>query len=454
MNDDELTEAERRALDAWPTLPPPAGFADRVLAAREAAATAPARRRARWPLVAGGLAACAVAATALVWMRTPSRAASGQLVAEVRTTTALGDRAVAVAEPSATLTWQIDDDGDAVIEQRAGDVFYRVDRGGPFVVHTPAGDVHVTGTCFRVEVQMNKTKQLLLSGTVGAAIAAGVVVTVYEGRVIADSSGARTELAAGQRATLSADGRTLVAGAAATPDGATESTTTVAMLDERSATREQLVARSVIQRGEIAKLRTRVTELEGKLRGHHDSGAEDGRPWHDPSPERLKEWVAECHVRADEPGLDRWEPATSLGKNERGLEPGELAAVNAALSEVQAHWKQLVRALYLEATGDTAGVDSLSPEAMRGEIQEKGSPEDHNLILQRIANERAGYAQPPADLSRTSPYERLMRAYVALGDQAEAALAKRLGPERAAQIRGDGWSSRSDWSGCPRDPSP
>ncbi len=70
-------------------------------------------------------------------------------------------------------------------------------------------------------------------------------------------------------------------------------------------------------------------------------------------------------------------------------------------------------------------------------------------MLQRLANERAGLAPPPAELSKTSPAERLMRAYVQLGDQTEAALAKRLGPERAAAIRGDGWGSRSDWSGCP-----
>lgn len=440
----ELTEAERHALDAWPPLAPPAGFAERVLEARDVAAP----RRRRWPLVAAAatLSTAAAAATLVFALRPADRAARGELTATVRTTSRLGDRAIAVAEPTATLTWQIDDDGDAVIEQRAGDVFYRVEPGGAFVVHTPAGDVHVTGTCFRIEVEpMNKREQLLLSGTIGAILATGIVITVYEGRVIADTGGARTEVVAGHRAALGGGQAVVATGEVDARGGGVPGV----LPDERRASRQELLARTVAQRTEIAKLRDQVAQLEARRPGHHDSTAEPGRAWHDPSEERLAEWARECHVRSDEPGFDMWRPQTSLGKNERGLEPGELTAYNAALAEVQQAWKALVRALYLEATGDAAGVDVLSLDAMRSEIQQKGSPDEHNLVLQRIANERAGLAQPPADLSRTSPYERMMRAYLELGDQTEAALAKRLGPERAAAIRGDAWGSRSDWSGCP-----
>jgi hypothetical protein len=119
------------------------------------------------------------------------------------------------------------------------------------------------------------------------------------------------------------------------------------------------------------------------------------------------------------------------------------------MAEVHKQWKQLVRALYLEATGDTAGADALSLDAMRGEIVEKSAPAEQAIMLQKLAQERAGLVPPPGDLSKTSPLERMMRAFVQLGDQTEAAIAKRLGPERAKEIRGDGWGSRSDWSGCP-----
>lgn len=444
-NDDELNESERHALEAWTALPPPVGFADRVLAAREVAAPVVGRRR--WPLVAAGLAVCAAAAVAFVVTRPASRAASGELVASARTTRSLGDRAVAVAEPSAALSWQIDDDGDAVIEQRAGDVFYRVDRGRSFVVHTPAGDVHVTGTCFRIEVEpMNTSKQLVLTGVVGAAVAAGIVVTVYEGHVLADAHGTRTEISAGHRAEIGTDGRTLVA---ATDDDR-PGISARATLDEKTATREELLARAITQRNELARLRTRVAELEQASGGPDaQSSAEPGRPWHDPSPERLSHWAAECHVRADDPGLDGWQPAKSLGKNPRGLEPDELPGYNAALAEVQQQWRQLVRALYLEATNDLAGAENLSIDAMRGEILQKSAPGEHPRVMQKISAERAGLAQPPVDLSKTSPYERLVRAHIELGDQTEAAIAKQLGPERAAAIRGDAWDSRNDWSGCP-----
>jgi hypothetical protein len=134
-----------------------------------------------------------------------------------------------------------------------------------------------------------------------------------------------------------------------------------------------------------------------------------------------------------------------------GLEPDEVPLVNAAMAEVYQPYVALVRALYIEVTGDTAGVDTLSIEGMRGEIQEKSPGGEHSQALLKISRERAGLQPPPADLSKLPPLERLMRAYIELGDQTEAALAKRLGPERAKQLRGDGWGARSDWSGCPRD---
>jgi hypothetical protein len=86
---------------------------------------------------------------------------------------------------------------------------------------------------------------------------------------------------------------------------------------------------------------------------------------------------------------------------------------------------------------------------MRREIEDKNPPGEHNLILQRVSQERAGLATAPADLRKTSTLERLMRASLQLGDRAEAALARRLGADRAQAIRGEGWGSRRELSGCP-----
>ncbi|MDB4963319.1 MAG: hypothetical protein JWP01_3318 [Myxococcales bacterium] len=96
-----------------------------------------------------------------------------------------------------------------------------------------------------------------------------------------------------------------------------------------------------------------------------------------------------------------------------------------------------------------AGAETLSVEAMRREIEEKSQDGDH--LLQQLARERAGLSPVPTDTSRMTPYERMQRAYLQLGDQSEAAVAKRLGPERARQIRSpEGWGSRSQMAGCPK----
>jgi len=450
MNDDEPPAAPDpgdagvdRALAAWTALAPPADFADRVLAARGAP------RRSRWPrraAVVGGIAAAGAAAVvaAALW-RAPHRAASGTLIARQRTSQALGDRGIAVAEPDSELTWRVDDRGAAELTQRAGDVFYRVERGEPFVVHTPAGDVRVTGTCFRIEVEpMNTTQKMLLSGVAGAAVAAAVLVTVYEGHVIAETRSARTELPAGSTAALGPGGEATIGGAVATPgdDGH----------DDGHATREQLLVRTRQQQAQLAQLRARLAAVETaagrKPGGEAPDEAEPGRLWHDPSPERLAEWVAECRIRVDEPSLERWSPLTGPDA-ERGIAAGEVAGYNEAITEMRKRWKDLVRSLYLETTGDTAGADTLSTEAMRHEIEDKSPPGESQAIHQRLAQERAGQAAPPADLARTSALERLVRTWAQLGDQSEAALARRLGAPRAHAIRGDGWSSRSDQSGCP-----
>jgi len=291
---------------------------------------------------------------------------------------------------------------------------------------------------------MTPNTKLLLAGLAGAAIASTVFITVYEGHVIAETRSARTELAAGNQATLSgADGTTVVAGTFATP------------IDDSQASREQLLVRTRAQKAQLNQLRARVALLEKTARAAEDPGAGDipepGRTWHDPSPEKLAEWVADCHVRTDEPGFDRFSPLTAPDKT-RGIAAGELAGYNAAMTEMAKQWKDLVRSLYVETTGDTAGADTLSSEAMRREIEDKSPPGEHNVILQRVAQERAGLATSPADLSKTSTLERLMRASFRLGDQAEAALARRLGAERAHAIRGEGWDARWELGGCPSSP--
>lgn len=436
---DEIDDPQLdRALEAWTALAPPAGFADRVLDAR---VTPAPRRRLRW---LGGVAVLATAAaTATVAMWPAHRATAGTLTARHRTVTPLGDRGLAVAEPATELSWRIADDGAAELEQRAGNVFYRVERGEPFVVHTPAGDVRVTGTCFRIEVEaMKPSQKMILSGVAGAALASAVLVTVYEGRVVAQTATAKTELAAGTRATL--DGRT----------GATLIADAIASaVDDEHATREQLITRSRQQAQQIAELRAQLGKPKRTSPGLpiFNSAAEDepGSKWYAPGPERLAAFVADCNVRIDAPSFDDFEPVTAAN-DDNHLKPSELADYNAAITDAGKQWRAYVRGLYIETTGDTAGADTLSLQSMSHEIDAKSVAGERSRVMQAIARERAGLDAPPTDLSKASTYERLTRALAKLGDESEAALAKRLGPERAQELRGDGWPFRMEARGCPK----
>ena len=443
----ELAEAERRLLDAWTVAAPPAGFADRVVAARPAAVDPLVRRTRRRRLAGGSAAAAAAAAAALVaygalGTHAGTHAAHGELAPRDRTTAQLGDRVVAVAEADASATWDIAPDGAGEVTQRAGDIFYRVDRGGPLVVHTPAGDLHVTGTCFRVEVEMNKSTQLILAGAAGAAVATGVVITVYEGHVIADTHTARTELSPGSRTELEPGGL----GGRPHPDPVIASVAST--FEVATATRAQLAARIVAAETEIARLRTTLVAAQGSGAGSDDlvtslmgSGV-GGRPWHAPSTDALRQWAAECHLRFDQPDLA---PAAA---GARGLTADELPEYNAAVQGVMQHFQALVRQLYVETTADSTGAESLSLDAMIEEIEDKAAPGEAVAVRTRIARERAGLAAPPTDLSHASPVERLLRARATLGDDTEAAVSKALGPERAAAIRGESWDNRNDLRGC------
>jgi hypothetical protein len=205
------------------------------------------------------------------------------------------------------------------------------------------------------------------------------------------------------------------------------------------------------QEAELNVLQMRIAQLQrtaGASHGRDVAAGEPGRPWHDPSRETLLAWAEECHVRADDPSLDQFTPLRGPDAS-RGIDAGDIDDYNEAMSEVAKQWKDLVRGLYIETTNDTAGADTLSVEAMRREIEDKTPREERPVILQKLSRERAGLAPPPRDPGKTSTLERLLRAFVELGDQSEAALARRIGPERARAIRGDGWGSRSDSSECP-----
>jgi hypothetical protein len=199
MSVSDEPEIDRAELDAYEVPPVPAGLESRLWQRMHAARP---RRSRRWKLGAG--AAAAVAAAGAAWFVTtgsPAVALSGVAHTAERTTLSIG-KATLVAEPGTALRWTSGEHGVRV-EQRSGDVFYRVEPGRPFVVVTDVGEVSALGTCFRVEVSsMKLPKQGLVGGAIGAVVAAGVFVAVFEGKVSLANQRGRVEIAAGQSAQI------------------------------------------------------------------------------------------------------------------------------------------------------------------------------------------------------------------------------------------------------------
>jgi hypothetical protein len=429
----ELSADERARLAGWTPPPPPAGFADRVLAARRAAPTVrpPAPTPLPRPLVIAALvvsAACAgaVAMAALRGLDGAPDPARGSSQGDTRRSIALGGRGVAVAEAGAALAWTVD--GAARVEQTSGSVFYRVEPGGPFTVVTPAGEIRATGTCFAVEIQpMMPARSILLSGAAGAALAAIAVVSVYEGGVIvvgtAASPGER-RVAAGERVELG----TRPDPAAAPVAGA------------------DVLARDQAQRARIAALEQQVATLTESTREP---------AWIDLPPAELAKLAAECRVLMDAPSIFESEPGTiepALGAR-LGLSAADVAAVDAVIRDVHGDYREQLRALYVEVTGDSAGAEALSPRALFQEIEDKSAVDEGPRARRRIARERAGLEVPPADGAGQSALERALRAQLAVGDATERGLAAHFGAERAHALRrgNEIFENRGSFGGCPRE---
>ncbi|HEY3358598.1 MAG TPA: hypothetical protein VGQ83_35450 [Polyangia bacterium] len=211
-------ELRRRSTGAQTTPAPVAaaprsGFADRVLEIRrDGPRVAPlpwwSAARTRFLVFMGVLVAGISVLVLYPVMRSPMRPplpGSGARTTAVRETILLGGRGVAVAEAGSGLVWAIDRKGAARVNQAAGDVFYRVEAGGAFLVSTPAGDVTAVGTCFRVAVDA------------APAAAAAATVSVAEGRVLIGNRGGNREIGPGERGTLLKDGRGERAEAASAP---------------------------------------------------------------------------------------------------------------------------------------------------------------------------------------------------------------------------------------------
>jgi hypothetical protein len=451
----EITEEELALLDHWRVPEPPAQFAEAVIE-RAKQEEEPKKKRSIFVPIAA--AAALLAALSGLFVSSSSER-SGEIHATERTTADLGGRAIVVLEPGTDLAWHVASDGTAEIDQERGDAFYRVEKGGSFVVRTSMGTVRVVGTCFRVEVDddMRTMKAGLTGAAAGAAIASAVLVTVYEGRVVTASEGEERAVSAGEAAELSRGQAPRVFESRGAPKAATKggdaARSAEAPVAGSSAAASAASANlpPLKERVESAQLRERVAELEAEVE-KLSKKSRDRRTYDIPQAE-LEAMASRCELRWDMPSMGSNPPnMSSEDVAELGLSPEDRKVVDSIFADHHKEMRRELERIYSEATGDT-NVGSLSSGAMIDEIQDKTPRNEVQAVFQRLAKERAGQA-PASDPSAPQlPIERLMRLLTSSGDRVEGRMAEKLGPNVAHAVRDlhGGYGDRSSSShGCPK----
>jgi ferric-dicitrate binding protein FerR (iron transport regulator) len=191
----------------WPAAEPPPAFAERVVerALSDPRPLRPPRARRSWSRRAAPVLALVAAMAALfVGWRWRSHDQGTVYAAEPREVM-IGERARARLSTGAEIEWS-----GASVQQARGDVEYRVQRGGPFVVRTPFGTVQVLGTIFRVRVtpaeeQSMKSSKRAIAAT-GLTAGALLFVAVREGTVRLSNADRQLVLTQGEAGAIGADG--------------------------------------------------------------------------------------------------------------------------------------------------------------------------------------------------------------------------------------------------------
>jgi hypothetical protein len=449
-----MKSSEPDGLDSvWPVPPPPDAFVERVLLAteRQEAGSQPGRRPRRGPrrTILVGVGTLAAAALAAVWL--VPRETSGERRARGRETVSLGRAATAVLEAGSEIQWSIHRRGSEV-QQPAGTVFYRVDRGGRFAVHTPGGTAEVLGTCFRLEVQtMRPVVQNVASAMAGAA-AATVVVTVFEGSVLFKSARGQMPVSAGESLTVE-PGEPPRPSATRSAPAAGGDHRLRGQIQQQERTIAALNGKVAVLNEQVAVLtRDLETTRRQAIEGEPDAQGIPKNKFVDFNKEELAALAKRCEVRYDMPpvALRAGEEMSAAAAARAGFSEGERGAINEALREMGPKLAEDIRRIYVEATGDRAGAQAMTLRDMQHAVFNKDVAA-MGLAKQQVSQERAGLASPPPDLKSRSAAERMLRAIVQSGEDWEKKLASIFGAEKAHEWRrrGDMFGGRRIQNGCP-----
>lgn len=439
-------------LSAWEAEEPSVDFAERVVRrAREAsrgddalapAATPPCQPRIAqkrvWPWAAAGLAA--VAAGALVYQST--RAASeGDATAEgERREVHIGDRAVAVLEPGAKVHWK-----GNVVEQSQGSVFYRVERGDNFRVHTDAGEVQVLGTCFKVDVlrpkgeDENVSKRDWKMAAAGAASAGLMFVAVYEGKVAVSHAKERVDLTAGQSAITETKGVSRVGpngereGPTATQDSALDKANqnlveSVREYKKRLETIEEQ-KKDLEKRLEVAKTKLDAEERKGDAqvkRNEFDLSQDDLREL---AKDGTIKFMSPCSKKDYKPDADTLQRL--------GLAPQDADVIGAAYKKVRAEAEAQMRPLCQEVLGKSDLTDRIPVEGCMhivSDMMSEANNQERKAAQQLAADILAGNKPAPGPGDKVPALTRMMLSRSGQAKALERELAKSMGPDEAHRV--------------------
>lgn len=436
MSEDDKEEAPLD-LSAWEPQSPPSDFAERVLAKVNPPKAAPKRKP--WGKIAGatvgGLAVAA--ALALGIARAPS---SGDAIAKERVELSIGSRARAVLEPGAHVTWNGDE-----VTQPNGDVFYRVEPGAKFRVHTPAGDVEVKGTCFTVKV-VEMQKRDMKSGAIGAALSAVAFVAVYEGKVAVSHAGQRADLGAGEAAELGKGGVTK--GAAGEGERAFDAKVAAAQadLDPTAAANQNLVSQVSEYKKRLESIASQKNDLEKKLattekqlEAAREGGAvKPAKHDFDLDADDWKELAKNGTVKARIPCFreEQWEPSPEA-MNRLGLAPQDNASIKAAYKHSTDKMWSKIKPLCAQALGSAEAAEKIGPSTCQFlilDIEEGKNGDAAKDAMKMVGEVRGGVRPAPSPNDKVSPVFNMFMAVTDGIHDFEHHLAQSLGPEEAHRL--------------------
>jgi hypothetical protein len=439
----------------WSAQEPPADFAERVVAAaREESRSAAKPRRAR--VAAGVVLVGSLAAGVALAVHLQSRGAAGDVTADARREVRVGTRAVAVLEVGAHVKWHGDE-----IEQTGGDVFWRVEPGARFTVHTAAADVTVKGTCFRVRVtggegDMNRRDAMV--GAVGAVMGAAAFVGVYEGKVAVSHAGQSVDVAAGQGA--QADGRGVHLTGLSPSAASTEPDPLLAananLADTVSEYRRRLEAIDADKK----KLEKKLAQAEALL-------ADGGSPpkafevaankfdlTQDDWKQLAKEGKLPTHLPCPGPNDDFSYTPGNL--NALGLAPQDGPIIQAAMKRSGDRTWGVIKPLCAQALPG-ADVGELGPQSCLSILQAFAPHNGPTSLAEQVrqtAEIEAGLLPAPGPNNNVPPMERALIAMAGESKTLESDLAQQLGPDVAKSIvygGSEGCWSDGVWQVGPRD---